>query len=71
MAASLGLSSAQIERLRRVPRDEILEEVIDDDGHGHLHLIRPFEEVLSTYGVTGPDAVRVLAMTGLVGAGQG
>lgn len=71
LAAALGLSRARVEQLKRVPREEILEERVDEAGRASLHLTRPFEEVLATYGVVGPDGVRVLAMTGLLGAGKG
>jgi hypothetical protein len=54
-----------------VPREEILEERVDDAGHASLHLTVPFEHVLEQYGTIGPDGVRVLAMTGLLGAGKG
>ena len=71
MAAAMGLDEAQIEQLRRVPQEDILDEHEDENGHAVLTLKKPFEEVISTYGVVGPDGVRVLAMTGLLGAGKG
>ena len=71
LAAALGLTPDQRERLTRVPRDEILEERVDTEGHAALHLTRPFEDVLKEYGVCGPDNVGVLMMTGLLGAGRG
>ena len=71
LAAALGLTPDQRERLTRVPRDEILEERVDTEGHATLHLTRPFEDVLKEYGVRGPDNVGVLMMTGLLGAGKG
>ena len=71
LAVALGLSADQLAALKRVPRDEILEERADANGATALHLTRPFEEVLSTYGVAGPDNVGVLTMTGLLGAGKG
>ena len=71
LAAALGLTPDQRERLTRVPRDEILEERVDAEGHATLHLTRPFEDVLKEYGVCGPDNVGVLMMTGLLGAGKG
>ena len=71
LAAALGLTPDQRERLTRVPRDEILEERVDTEGHATLHLTRPFEDVLKEYGVCGPDNVGVLMMTGLLGAGKG
>lgn len=71
LAVALGLSPEELARLRRVPRDEVLVERTDPDGHRSLHLTRPFEEVLAEYGVNGPDNVGVLMMTGLLGAGRG
>lgn len=71
LATALGLTPDQIASLRRVPRDEIMEERTDADGTSALHLTRPFEEVLQQYGACGPDNVGVLTMTGLLGAGKG
>ena len=71
LAVALGLTPEQIARLRRVPRDEILEERADFDGQRALHLTRPFQEVVDEYGVRGPDEVCVLTMVGLLGAGKG
>jgi CO dehydrogenase maturation factor len=71
LAVALGLSADQLAALKRVPRDEILEERVDAAGIADLHLTRPFEEVVRAYGVRGPDDVSVLTMTGLLGAGQG
>ena len=71
LATALGLPPEQVAQLRRVPRDEILEERVDADGLKALHLTRPFDDVLRDYGVRGPDDVSVLMMTGLLGAGKG
>lgn len=71
LAVALGLTAEQIARLRRVPREEILEERVDELGNASLHLTRPFDEVLGAYGVRGPDGVGLLTMTGLLGAGRG
>jgi len=71
LATALGLTPDQLHSLKRVPRDDILEERADADGHHALHLTRPFEEVLGEYGTHGPDNVGVLMMTGLLGAGKG
>ena len=71
LAVALGLSADQLAALKRLPRDEILEERTDPAGHTDLHLTRPFDEVLRQYGVAGPDNVGVLTMTGLLGAGRG
>ncbi len=71
LATALGMTPLQIEKLKRVPRDEIMVEREDADGHSSLHLSRPFGSVLEEYGATGPDNVGVLMMTGLLGAGKG
>ncbi len=71
LSVALGLNQEQISRLRRVPREDILEEVEDEQGVATLHLKRPFTEVLEHYGACGPDGVNVLVMTGLLGAGRG
>ncbi len=71
LAAALGLAADQIASLSRPPRDEILVEQTDDDGRRFLRLKLPFEDVLQKYGACGPDNIRVLMMTGLVGAGKG
>jgi CO dehydrogenase maturation factor len=71
LGVALGLTADQLATLRRVPRDEIIEERVDSDGERALHLTRPFKDVLAEYGVYGPDNVGVLMMTGLLGAGKG
>ncbi len=71
LAAALGLSEDDVQRLRRVPRDEILEERIDEHQHASLHMTRPFDEIIAQYGVVAPSGVRTLTMTGLLGAGEG
>jgi CO dehydrogenase maturation factor len=71
LAVALGLVADQLAALKRVPREEILEERVDAFGYADLHLSVPFQQVLDTYGVRGPDNVGVLTMTGLLGAGQG
>lgn len=71
LGVALGLTPVQVEQLKRVPREEVMEERADADGHYSLHLTLPFETVLQDYGVRGPDNVGVLMMTGLLGAGKG
>ena len=71
LAVALGLAPEQAARLRRVPRDDVMEERRDADGHRDLHLTRPFADVLAEYGERGPDDVGVMMMTGLLGAGRG
>ncbi len=71
LAAALGLSEEEAQRLKRVPRDEILEERVDEQEHASLHMTRPFDEIIAQYGVVAPSGVRTLTMTGLLGAGKG
>ncbi len=71
LATALGLTADQIAQLRRVPRDEILEERVDEQEHASLHMTRPFDEIIAQYGVVAPSGVRTLTMTGLLGAGEG
>ena len=71
LAVALGLAAEALADLKRVPRDEILEERADAAGVVDLHLTRPFDEVVREYGVRGPDDVNILTMTGLLGAGRG
>ncbi len=71
LAAALGLTADQLSQLRRVPREDVVEERTDPAGHTDLVLTRPFEEILGHYGVVAPDGVGVLSMTGLLGAGRG
>lgn len=71
LAVALGLSESSRERLRRVPREEVLEERQDPAGGATLHLTKPLADVVHEYGATGPDGVDVMVMTGLLGAGRG
>ena len=71
LSAALGIPPAQANLLRRVPREDLLEEVAGSVGSATLRLKRPFSEVVDEYGIRGPEGIRVLAMTGLLGAGKG
>ena len=71
LAVALGVPTSERERLRRVPREEVLEERADENGTKDLRLTRPFESVVAEYGLTAPDNVVTLSMTGLLGAGKG
>src|SRR5215212_3140683 len=71
LAVALGVPAADRQGLRRVPRDEVLDERADANGLKDLHLTRPFEDVLSEYGLTAPDDLVTLRMTGLLGPGTG
>jgi CO dehydrogenase maturation factor len=70
LAAAIGLDPEQASHLERVPND-VLEERVNELGGASMHLRRPFDEVIGEYGVIGPDGVRLLNMTGLLGAGKG
>lgn len=71
LAVALGVPAADRAGLRRVPREEVLEERADANGFKDLHLTRPFDEVVAEYGLAAPDNVVTLSMTGLLGAGKG
>jgi CO dehydrogenase maturation factor len=70
LSVALGLKPHQLAQLR-LPPENLLEERIDLQGTASLHLTRPFDEVVDAYGVRGPDDVRLLSMTGVLGAGRG
>ncbi|MCV0403719.1 MAG: AAA family ATPase [Chloroflexi bacterium] len=69
LAVAIGVPAEEADRLQRVPSDE-LEERTDGDSSS-MHFRRPFDEIVEEYGAVGPDGVRVLTMTGLLGAGKG
>lgn len=71
LAVALGVPPDARAGLRRVPREEVLEERADISGQIELRLKRPFEEVLAEYGLAAPEGVVTLSMTGLLGAGRG
>ncbi len=71
LAAALGLSATQTEQLQGIARAGVVEERVDEHNVASLHLTRPFNEIVADYGVIGPDGVRTLMMTNLVGAGKG
>jgi len=70
LAIALGVPFERAAGLDRLP-DEALEERSDARGDREIHLARPFEDVVRTHGVQGPDGVGLLRMTGLLGAGTG
>lgn len=69
LAVAIGVPAEEAERLRRVPSEELEERPSGDSVT--MHFRRPFDEIVQTYGAVGPDGVRVLTMTGLLGAGKG
>ena len=71
LSVALGVAEEARAQLRRVPREQIMEERLDAEGNATLHLTRPFGDVIAEYGARGPDDVSVLTMTGLLGAGKG
>lgn len=70
LAAAIGLDPDRTARMQRIP-GEVLEERVDEEGRASIHLRRPFADVVAEYGAIGPDRVRLLTMTGLLGAGKG
>lgn len=69
LAVAIGVPAEEAEALRRVPPEELEERPSGDSVT--MRFRRPFEEIVETYGAIGPDGVRVLTMTGLLGAGKG
>ena len=70
LAVALGVPSADRERLRRVPRD-VLVEGAATGGAPTLTLAKPFPQIVAEYGVRGPDDVATVVMTGVEEAGSG
>lgn len=71
LGLAVGLDESTAARLRRVPREAILDERSEPDGHTSVRLSGPIDAILAEYGAVGPDNVGVLTMTGLLGAGKG
>ncbi|MBA4170345.1 MAG: AAA family ATPase [Chloroflexi bacterium] len=69
LAIAVGVPPDEADRFRRIPPEE-MEERPNGDG-ASMHFRQPFEKIVSEYGAVGPDGVRVLTMTGLLGAGKG
>ena len=70
LAVALGVPPGERERLRRVPRDVLVEQRAAD-GTPTLALRQPFAEVVKEYGVCGPDDVSTVIMTGVEEPGSG
>ncbi len=71
LARALGIPDGDLERLRPVPQDAVLRERTGEGAEKQLELTRPVEDLISEYGAVGPEGVRTLTMTGLLGAGRG
>lgn len=69
LAVALGVSPEQANAFRRVPPEELEERPNGDSAT--MHFRQPFEQIVDEYGAVAPDGVRVLTMTGLLGAGKG
>ncbi len=69
LAVAIGIPADQADRLQRVPPEE-LEERPNGDAPT-MRFRRPFKDIIKDYGAVGPAGVRVLTMTGLLGAGKG
>jgi CO dehydrogenase maturation factor len=69
LAVAVGVPPDEADLLRRVPIEELEEQTNGDSTT--MRFKRPFDEIVETYGTVGPDGVRVLTMTGLLGAGKG
>ncbi len=69
LAIAIGVPPDEAEALQRVPSEELEERPNGDSVT--MHFRRPFDDIINDYGAIGPDGVRVLTMTGLLGAGKG
>ncbi|MEJ7802081.1 MAG: AAA family ATPase [Candidatus Limnocylindria bacterium] len=69
LAVAIGVSPEQANAFRRIPSEEMEERPNGDSVT--MHFRQPFEQIVDEYGAVGPDGVRVLTMTGLLGAGKG
>ena len=70
LALALGVTREQAAALDRLP-DEALEERSDSRGEREIHLAGSFQDIVRDHGVSAPDGVGLLRMTGLLGAGTG
>ncbi len=69
LAVAIGVPAEEADGLQRVPAEEHEERPNGDSST--MHFRRPFDDIVRDYGAVGPDGVRVLTMTGLLGAGKG
>lgn len=69
LGEALGMSREQLGGLTRVPKD--IMEVQGEGEQRSLVMTRPVEEVAAEYGMTGPDGVSLMVMTGVDHAGAG
>jgi CO dehydrogenase maturation factor len=69
LAIAVGVPPEDADRLQRIPAEELEERPNGDSPT--MHFRRPFDDIIRDYGAIGPDGVRVLTMTGLLGAGKG
>src|SRR5947209_5013913 len=46
LANALGLTTSQVEQLRGIAREDIMEERVDANNHASLYLTIPFEQVI-------------------------
>lgn len=61
LATVLGIPPAQAESLVSLPRD-LMQRRAEPDGTTRVVFTKPAGEVLSQYGVDGPDRVRLIVM---------
>lgn len=55
---ALGLTTSQVEQLRGIAHEDIMEERVDAHNRASLYLTIPFEQVIKDYGVVGPEVSR-------------
>jgi len=69
LGVALGVSRERLGSLVRVPKEII--EMKEEGGQRTLVLTRPVEEIFAEYGVSAPDGVNLMVMTGVDHAGAG
>jgi len=70
LGIALGISPGEVNEMSVLPRD-LLEEVVDDDGHESRVLSMSLDEIVTHYGIAAPDGVRLIAMGRIDHAGAG
>lgn len=69
LGTALGMGQDRLGELSRVPKE--IMEVKEEGEHRSLVMTRPVEEIAAEYGMTGPDGVSLMVMTGVDHAGAG
>ena len=70
LSVALGITAEVRNRMQAIPSD-LVEEVLDLDGHVHLTVAKPLHQVASQCGAEGPDGVHLLLGSQVERAGAG